>query len=83
VTAGTIYAVLAYVWTYGESVSEVPGIVQKRPYQRFLDRVAKCPNLTNADGVIKGRGHNIPSLEWLTDEGRALVERRLAALARK
>lgn len=29
VTAGAIYAVLAYVWTYGESVNDAPGIVQK------------------------------------------------------
>ena len=36
--------------------------------QRFLDRVAQCPHLTNADGVIEGRGYNIPSLEWPTDE---------------
>jgi len=27
-TAGAIYAVLAYVWTYGESVGELPGVVQ-------------------------------------------------------
>ncbi len=44
--------------------------------QRFLDRVAECPNLTSRDGIIEGRGHNLPSLEWLTDEGRALVQRR-------
>ena len=42
--------------------------------QRFLDRVAQCSHLTSPDGVIEGRGHNIPSLEWLTDEGRALVK---------
>lgn len=29
VTAGAIYAVLAYVWTYGTSVNDVPGLVQK------------------------------------------------------
>lgn len=51
--------------------------------QRLLDRVAQCPHLTSSDGVIEGRGHNIPTLEWLTDEGRALVERRLGALACK
>jgi ABC-type multidrug transport system fused ATPase/permease subunit len=28
-TAGAIYAVLAYVWTYGESVNDLPTIVQK------------------------------------------------------
>src|SRR3954454_11552167 len=29
VTAGAIYAVLAYVWTYGESVNDLPTVVQK------------------------------------------------------
>jgi hypothetical protein len=28
-TAGAIYAVLAYVWTYGESVNDLPTLVQK------------------------------------------------------
>jgi hypothetical protein len=28
-SAGAIYAVLAYVWTYGESVNDLPGLVQK------------------------------------------------------
>jgi ABC-type multidrug transport system fused ATPase/permease subunit len=28
-TAGAIYAVLAYVWTYGESVNDMPAVVQK------------------------------------------------------
>jgi ABC transporter transmembrane region len=28
-TAGGIYAVLAYVWSYGQSVGELPGLVQK------------------------------------------------------
>jgi hypothetical protein len=37
---------------------------------------SRCSHLMSPDGVIEGRGHNIPSLEWLTDEGRALVERR-------
>jgi hypothetical protein len=49
--------------------------------ERFLATVAQCPHLTSADGVIEGRGHNIPSLSWLTDEGQALVERRLGAVA--
>jgi ABC transporter transmembrane region len=29
VTAGAIYAVLSYVWTYGESVNDLPAVVQK------------------------------------------------------
>ena len=29
VTAGEIYAVLSYVWTYGESVNDLPTVVQK------------------------------------------------------
>src|SRR3954471_941124 len=29
VTAGAIYAVLAYVWSYGESVNDLPTVVQK------------------------------------------------------
>ena len=29
VTAGAIYAVLAYVWTYGTNVNELPTAVQK------------------------------------------------------
>jgi hypothetical protein len=29
VTAGEIYAVLSYVWSYGGSVNEMPGLVQK------------------------------------------------------
>jgi ABC-type multidrug transport system fused ATPase/permease subunit len=29
VTAGVIYAVLSYVWTYGGSVNDMPGLVQK------------------------------------------------------
>jgi hypothetical protein len=28
-TAGGIYAVVAYVWSYGQSVGELPGLVQK------------------------------------------------------
>ena len=44
---------------------------------RFLDMVLVSPHLLSDDGVIAGRGHGIPSLEWLTDEGRALVKERL------
>ena len=29
VTAGVIYAVLSYVWTYGESVNDLPAVAQK------------------------------------------------------
>ena len=29
VTAGEIFAVLSYVWTYGESVNDLPTVVQK------------------------------------------------------
>jgi hypothetical protein len=38
-TAGSIYAVLAYVWSYGESVGELPGLVQK--LSRLKDIVSR------------------------------------------
>ncbi|MCL4768244.1 MAG: hypothetical protein KJZ80_18650 [Hyphomicrobiaceae bacterium] len=44
--------------------------------ERFLAMVDGSRHLLS-DGVIPGRGHNIPCLSWLTDEGRALVRDRL------
>jgi hypothetical protein len=44
---------------------------------RFLAMAERSPHLFSEDGVIEGRGHNIPSLEWLTEEGRALAERHM------